>query len=132
MENSNETKIKAERLIVEAELEAKRIIDRAKEAAKGVLVVAKNDADNKLYIDMSRIPLICQSIVQIDKNIGNIMEIIKEQYSDHESRIRTLENSGNKSKGLFDGISLSWSVVITIITIAIAILAIIYGINHGI
>lgn len=35
--------------------------------------------DDKRFIDISRIPLICQSIVRIDKNIGELKDIVVSQ-----------------------------------------------------
>ena len=46
--------------------------------------------DNRRFIDVSRIPLICQSIVQIGKDIGEIKDTMHENNETTNGRIENL------------------------------------------
>ena len=43
------------------------------------------------FVNVSRVPLICQDIIQIKNGISELKESIKTKEGDHEDRIRTLE-----------------------------------------
>lgn len=72
--------------------------------------------EKRRYIDISRIPLICFSIVQIGKDISSIRETITANDKDKEMRIRGLENASWKLMGM--GILIT-PVLATIVTIFI-------------
>jgi len=90
----------AKEVVREAEVKAKDLVDRAAEHAKELLKVAVETSKEKLYIDISRVPLICQSVIQINKDIGEIKEMFTKADGDHEGRIRTLEKTIWKWVGL--------------------------------
>lgn len=72
--------------------------------------------EGKRYLDISRIPLICYSIVEIGKKLTDIQASINKTDDDKENRIRSLEKNMWKLVGI--GIIVA-PVVSTIVTIFI-------------
>ena len=52
------------------------------------------------FVNVSRVPLICQNINTIYKDIGEIKESVKIKEDDHEQRIRDLEKKGWIATGM--------------------------------
>lgn len=72
--------------------------------------------ESKRYLDISRIPLICYTIVEIGKKLTEIQSAINKTDDDKEQRIRSLEKNMWKLVGV--GIIVA-PVVSTIVTIFI-------------
>lgn len=72
--------------------------------------------EQKRYIDISRIPLICFSIVQIGKDVNEMKNLFKDSDSDKETRLRSLESNMWKGLGIMAIIA---PIIATVVTIFI-------------
>jgi hypothetical protein len=109
---------RAAQVVAAAVDEAKKMVDRATEVASEI--VQKDHAQEtkitrivsdalkdvfdvnektQRFIDVSKIPLICKSIVDIHENIKDIKQALKETDGDHEIRIRVMEKNQWKIAG---------------------------------
>jgi hypothetical protein len=84
MSKTNEEQ-KALELKSEAVQIAKELVDTAKETARQMLL--------NTNLDISKIPLICDRIGTIKKDINEIKEIMEKREDDHESRLRAIEKN---------------------------------------
>ncbi len=67
-------------VLTEAEKVANELVEKAAFDAQALLQRAADEAKAKFYIDISRIPLICQSIVTISKNIESIHDKLDNKF----------------------------------------------------
>ena len=101
----------ARMVVADAEEKARVLVDGAAKHAQDLLKTAVEASKEKLYIDISRVPLICQSVIQINGHIAELKEMVKAENNDHEGRIRVIE----KTVWKWIGLSMILPPIITII-----------------
>lgn len=87
-------------VISEVLLQENRNLELLKSALQETLVkVFGENEDAQKFIDVSRIPLICQNIHAMHDNIKDIKENMHSNNKDHEMRIRGIEKNQWKVAG---------------------------------